>query len=90
MEFINLHTLVIGAKLFKEIGDRVKSKKNLCPNSQTIATTPRHNRTCTNPYDSGQWNRCLHNQPTLSVGKATWQAILASFFNVSFMGIQNS
>jgi hypothetical protein len=90
MEFINLHTLVIGAKIFKEISDRVKNNKNLCPDSWTIATTPGHKRTYTNPCDSGQWNRCLHNQPTFGDGKVIWQAIPASFFNVNFMGIQNS
>jgi hypothetical protein len=53
MEFFNLHTLVIGAKLLKELDDRVKSEKGLCPDSQIVATTPRHRRTHTNPYDSG-------------------------------------
>jgi hypothetical protein len=41
VEFFSLYTLVIGAKLFKELSDKVKSEKNMCPNSQTVATTPR-------------------------------------------------
>jgi hypothetical protein len=46
-KFFNLHTLVISAKLFKEFCDKVKSGKNLCPNSWTVATTPMRRRTCT-------------------------------------------
>jgi hypothetical protein len=30
-KFFNLHTLVVGAKLFKEFGDKVKSGKELMP-----------------------------------------------------------
>jgi hypothetical protein len=53
-----LHTLVIGAKLFKELGDRVKSRKNPCPNSQIITIAPMNGRTHTNPCDNGRWGRC--------------------------------
>jgi hypothetical protein len=39
MEFIDLHTPIIGAKLFKELNDKVNNKKNLCFDSWTTATT---------------------------------------------------
>jgi hypothetical protein len=52
-KFFNLHTLVIGAKFFKEFGDKVKSGKNPCLDNWTTTTTPKHKRTYTNPYDSG-------------------------------------
>jgi hypothetical protein len=32
-KFLNLHTLVIGAKLLKELDDKVKSEKNMFPSS---------------------------------------------------------
>jgi hypothetical protein len=54
MEFINFHTLVIGAKLFKELGDKVKNMKNLCPNNRIATIAPKHKRTYTNPCDNGQ------------------------------------
>jgi hypothetical protein len=56
MEFINLHTLIISAKFFKELGEKIKSEKNPCLNSWTTPTAPKHKKTCTNPCDSGQWN----------------------------------
>jgi len=46
-KFLNLHTLVIGANLLKELGDKVKSRKNPCP------ITPKSGKTHTSPYDSG-------------------------------------
>jgi hypothetical protein len=72
MEFFNLHTLVIGAKFFKEFVDKVKSEKNPFLDSQTVATIPRHKRTYISPYDSGRWGRCRRNQPTFNDGKVIW------------------
>jgi hypothetical protein len=63
---------MINAKLLKELGDRVISGKNLCPDNQTTATTPRHKRTYTSPYDNDQWGRCWHSQLTLGDGKIIW------------------
>jgi hypothetical protein len=57
MEFFNFHTFVIGAKLFKELDDKVKNEKGPCFDSQIVATTPRCTRTHTSPYDSGRWSR---------------------------------
>jgi hypothetical protein len=45
INFLGLHTLVIGEKLLKELNDKVKNRKNPCLDSWTIATTPRCKRT---------------------------------------------
>lgn len=44
IKFLGLHTLEIGEKLLKELNDKVKSRKNPCLDSWTIATTPRCKR----------------------------------------------
>jgi hypothetical protein len=86
-KFLCFHTLEIGAKFLKELGDRVKSGKNPCPNNWTATTTSSSGRTCTNPYDNGQWSRGQCNQLTFGDGKIIKQLVHAPFLNVSFMGI---
>ncbi len=53
MEFLSLHTLVIGVKFLKEFGDKIKSGKNSCFDNHLVATTLRHKNTSINPYDNG-------------------------------------
>jgi hypothetical protein len=45
--------LIIGVKFLKKLSDRVKSDKNPCLNSWTVAHAPMSGRTHTNSYDNG-------------------------------------
>jgi hypothetical protein len=48
-KFLYVHTLVIGVKLLKELGDKVRGKKSMCPGNQTIAMAPKHIRPAPTP-----------------------------------------
>jgi hypothetical protein len=52
VKFFHLHILVIGAKFFEELNDKVESK-NPSLNSRIVVTTSRGRKTHTSPYDSG-------------------------------------